>query len=209
MERIKNNSIHLLALLSIPIINIFYGLLNNSERGSFSLVTEIDKNIPFMKEFIIPYIMWYPYIFIIFLYLCLKNLNTYYRTLISLNIGLIICYITYFLFQTTVPRPHLYGNDIFIQLTKLIYRFDKPFNCFPSIHVLTCYLMIKGINFQSNCNKFTKLFVYITSITIIISTLFVKQHVIMDLISAIALAELIFHIVGKFNWKFLFIPDTE
>lgn len=209
MERVRSNFNHLLSLFSIPIVNISYTLLNNSKRGSFTLITEIDKNTPFLKEFIVPYLAWYPYIFAILLYLCLKDLNAYYKTLISINIGLVVCYVVYFFFQTTVPRPELYGNDILVKLTGLVYRFDKPFNCFPSIHVLTCYLMIKGINFEHNFNILSKIIVYSFSIIIILSTLFVKQHVIMDLVSGIALGELVFQFVDRFLWKSLFVPDTE
>ena len=209
MERVKSNSNHLLALLSIPIINVCYLLLNNNHRGVFTIITGIDRNIPFIKAFIIPYLLWYPYVFLVLMYLCMNDLNTYYKTIISIDIGLVVCYVAYFFFQTTVPRPELYGNDLLIKLTELVYRFDKPFNCFPSIHVLTCYLVIKGINFQNNHNILSKFLVYSISIIIILSTLFVKQHVIMDLISAIVIGELIFHMVDKFLWKSLFIVDIE
>ncbi|MBU5483544.1 phosphatase PAP2 family protein [Clostridium sp. MSJ-11] len=206
-ERIKSNIFHMLSLVSIPIINVFYALLNNANRGVYTIITEVDRNIPFVKEFIVPYIIWYPFIFLTLFYLCTKDLKIYYRTLISLNLGLIICYITYFLFQTTVPRPILYGDDLFTKLTRIIYYFDKPFNCFPSIHVLTCYLMIKGISFEENL--FIKFSVYIVSTIIIISTLFVKQHVVLDLVSAILVGEFVFYLVGRLNFKRNFISDTQ
>ncbi|WP_051542025.1 phosphatase PAP2 family protein [Clostridium lundense] len=209
MEKIKNNFNHLLSLISIPIINISYTLLNNNSRGTFNLTTELDRTTPFLKEFIIPYLAWYPYIFAILLYLCFTDLSSYYKTLVSINIGLVICYIIYFFFQTTVPRPDLYGTDLLTRLTSLVYKFDNPFNCFPSIHVLTCYLMIKGIHFEHNSNILSKIIVYSFSSVIILSTLFVKQHVVMDLISAVVLGELVFQFVDKIIWKSLFIPGTE
>lgn len=209
MEKIKHNFNHLLSLISIPIINISYTLLNNNSRGTFNLTTELDRTTPFLKGFIIPYLTWYPYIFAILLYLCLTDLSSYYKTLVSINMGLVICYIIYFFFQTTVPRPELYGTDLLTRLTSLVYSFDKPFNCFPSIHVLTCYLMIKGINFEHNSNILSKVVVYSFSTIIILSTLFVKQHVVMDLICAVVIGELVFQFVDKILWKSLFVPDTE
>ncbi|WP_125152582.1 phosphatase PAP2 family protein [Clostridium rectalis] len=207
MEKIKSNISHLSALISIPIINIFYGVLNNNERGAYIIATDFDKYTPFLKEFIIPYILWYPFIFFTLFYLCVKNKKVYYKTLISINIGLIVCYITYFFFQTTVPRPMLYGNDIFTKLTLIIYKLDKPFNCFPSIHVLTCYLVIKGILYDTN--KPLKIIVCSISSIIILSTLFVKQHVLMDLVTAIIIGEIIFTLVDKVNWRLLYPVKME
>lgn len=202
MNNFKNNLIHMFALLSIPVINIFYALLNNNTRGVFQLITTIDTNIPFIKEFIIPYILWYPFMFLTLLFLCLKDLKVYYRTLITLNLSLLSCYLIYYFFQTTVPRPVVYGNDIFSYLTLLIYKFDKPFNCFPSIHVVTSYLMIKGIN-SVDCSKKIKHLVAFVSISIIVSTLFVKQHVILDVLSAILLGDIIFDFIEKLSVKVL------
>lgn len=200
MNNFKNNLIHMFALLSIPLINIFYTFLNNNTRGIYQLITTIDINIPFVKEFIIPYILWYPFITLSLLYICLKDLKVYYKTLITLNLCLLSCYLIYYFFQTTVPRPYIYGNDIFSYLTLLIYKFDKPFNCFPSIHVVTSYLMIKGMN-SINCSKRVKLTTIFMSIFIIISTLFVKQHVIMDVISAILLGDIMFDFISKLSVK--------
>ncbi|MBE6064636.1 phosphatase PAP2 family protein [Clostridium sporogenes] len=200
MNNFKNNLIHIFALLSIPIINIFYALLNNNNRGVFQLVTSIDNTIPFIKEFIIPYILWYPFIALSLLFICLKDLKVYYRTLITLNLCLLSCYLIYYFFQTTVPRPAIYGNDIFSFLTLLVYKFDKPFNCFPSIHVVTSYLMIKGIN-SIDCSKKIRHLVIFMSILIIVSTLFIKQHVILDVISAILLGDIIFDFISKLSVK--------
>ena len=200
MNNFKNNLIHIFALLSIPIINIFYALLNNNNRGVFQLVTYIDNTIPIIKEFIIPYILWYPFIALSLLFICLKDLKVYYRTLITLNLCLLSCYLIYYFFQTTVPRPAIYGNDIFSFLTLLVYKFDKPFNCFPSIHVVTSYLMIKGIN-SIDCSKKIRHLVIFMSILIIVSTLFIKQHVILDVISAILLGDIIFDFISKLSVK--------
>ncbi|QGU94828.1 hypothetical protein GOM49_06705 [Clostridium bovifaecis] len=138
-----------------------------------------------MKEFILPYIYGFALI-----YLRFKDKGIYYRTLISLNIGLISCYLIFYFFQTTVARPTLVGTDIFTDLVNIIYNHDRPYNCFPSVHVITTYIVMRGINIVSK----KKLILLSSNIigALIISTQFVKQHVILDLIAAILLGELIF-----------------
>lgn len=185
----------MLFMISIPILNIFYYLLNNSQKGAHSLVTDIDILLPFSKVFILPYAIFYPFMFFVLTFLCMKKLDKYYTTLISLDIVLVLCYITYYFFQTTVPRPELIGNDILTNIVRFVYKNDYPFNCFPSIHVAGSFIMIKGIN-SIDKNKTTKILVTIVGTFIILSTQFIKQHVLLDLLSAILISEAVFHIVA-------------
>ena len=196
MKKLKQNLIPLSFMISIVISNIFYKLLNNGDGNINSLVTNVDQTIPFLKIFILPYITWYGYITIGLIYLCMKNRKTYYTSLISLNIGLIVCYIIYAIFQTTVPRPIVTDSDILSKLVNMIYKHDNPFNCFPSMHVTTTYILMKGINDTEN-NIITSFIFNIIGILIIISTQFVKQHVVLDLIFAMLLCEVIFRLVNN------------
>jgi hypothetical protein len=206
MRRLKKDLIPLSFMISIMVSNIFYKLLNNGDGNINSLVTNVDEAIPFLKIFILPYIMWYGYITIGLIYLCMKNRKVYYTSLVSLNVGLIVCYIIYAIFQTTVPRPIVTDSDILSKLVSAIYKHDNPFNCFPSMHVTTTYILIKGINDTEN-NIITTLLFNIIGVLIIISTQFVKQHVVLDLIFALLLCEVIVRLVnatmkeGIATWK--------
>jgi hypothetical protein len=84
-------------------------------------------------------------------------------------------------------------------------------NCFPSIHVLTSYILIKG---AMNCEKKASIYsVIITVISslIILSTQFIRQHVIMDLIFAILLGDIIYKAIENFyvNRNFLQIIKSH
>lgn len=193
MKKLKENFIPLIFMITIPLSNIFYNILNTSERGLYSLSTEFDSKLPFIKEFIIPYVIWYPFVFIFLIYICLKDKKVYYRTLISLNIGLIICYTIFYFYQTTVIRPEITGNDIFSSIVKIVYSNDNPYNCFPSIHVITTYIVIKGVQSVTD-NKLILKLVNVIGILIIFSTQFVKQHVILDLLAGSILGETVFTI---------------
>ncbi|ERI93565.1 hypothetical protein HMPREF1982_01649 [Clostridiales bacterium oral taxon 876 str. F0540] len=176
-----------------------YPLFSTDSRGVYSLVTDFDKMIPFTKEFIIPYISWYPFIFLSLLYFYIKDSDIYYKEIIGIILGMFISYGIYFVFQTAVPRPELSENDIFTKLVALIYTNDKPFNCFPSLHVLETYLIMKGIKISNCKNKLNSFIINSVGIMIIISTQLVKQHVILDLVFAIILAEIIFNFVYKLD----------
>jgi hypothetical protein len=203
---IKGNVLAFSTMLVLSPLNLFYVFLNNSERGTKSLITPLDTAIPFMKEFIIPYIAWYGFIVFVMVYLCLKDRETYYKTLATYFLGLVTSFITFYFFQTTVPRPELTGSDFYTLLVSKIYSADQPYNCFPSIHVLTSYLMARAVSSSSIRNKTVLLFVWITSAMIIVSTLFVKQHVVLDAGSGIIYAEVLYRLVCTFGvvvWSFI------
>lgn len=199
MKKIKSCLLPLSLMFLVPIINIIYTHLNNSTRGIHSLVTDIDKSVPFIKSFAIPYTMWSPFLVITLIYLCFRNREVYYRVTTSLILGLMICFLTYYFFQTTIPRPQLQGNDFLTNLVRFIYNTDSPFNCFPSMHVLTSYILMKG---AMSCNKkvsIDSVIITIMSSMIILSTQFIKQHVIMDLIFAMLLGNTIYKVVENFS----------
>jgi hypothetical protein len=200
-KKLKENIAALGIMFLIVPLNIFYIVLNGSQRGVHSLVTPIDSMIPFMKIFIIPYVAWYVFIFIVMMCLFLKDRDVYYTTVISYNLGLIASYITFFFFQTTVPRPEVIGSDVLSKMVLAIYGADQPYNCFPSIHVLTSFLMVKAVSISKIKTKFTLLGVWLSAIIIIISTLFVKQHVILDAVLGVIYADIIFRVVYAYGGR--------
>ncbi|MCM0648362.1 phosphatase PAP2 family protein [Clostridium swellfunianum] len=200
-KKLKENILPLSAMACLAPLNLIYVALNNSERGAKSLVISLDNSIPFVKAFIIPYIIWYGFIFLTMLYLCCKDRDIYYKTLTSYALGLIASYITFYFFQTTVPRPELLEGDILTRMVNSIYSADQPYNCFPSIHVLTSFLMVKGIMASNVRNKVNMSLIWITSFMIIISTVFIKQHVVFDVIGGIVYADVIFRVVELYGGR--------
>ncbi|WDU83138.1 phosphatase PAP2 family protein [Caloramator sp. Dgby_cultured_2] len=101
------------------------------------------------------------------------------------------CYILFF--PTTVPRPLLKGDDIFIKAVNFIYKRDNPYNCFPSIHVLDSFLAAVYINREENISYKLKITSSVISFSIILSTLFIKQHYVYDALSAMVLAYIMYY----------------
>lgn len=201
IKNIKSDLFYLSLMLIFPLFHIIYKFLNTPHGKVHNLSTVFDVSIPFVKVFIIPYVTWYLFTYIIFFYIYQKDKKIYLRTIITYAACLVLSYSIFYFFQTTVPRPYLVENDIFTNLVRLIYKFDKPFNCFPSIHVLSCYLIMKSIKQLKSQNNFTKPFIYFICLLIILSTLFVKQHVLLDILCAILLVEVVQKPIFKFNWE--------
>jgi membrane-associated phospholipid phosphatase len=198
IQDLKNHLPALSLLLSIPLLNMSYPLLNNGARQVHSLVTDFDTTIPFVPAFILPYIFWYPFIFAALFYVCVKDKTTYYRTVLTFDVGLVLCYSVYYMYQTTVPRPDVIGDGMLFDLVRRVYHWDQPYNCFPSIHVLTSYLIMRAVGSCPNVSRRVSYPTFLIGATIIVSTLFVKQHVLLDVASAILISELAYSLIGMF-----------
>lgn len=189
-------------MLLIPLIDSIYLLLNHSNNDVYMLVTKFDKIIPFKQLFVVPYIAWFGLIFVALIWFMYRDIKLYIFSIISIILGLLISFIIFSLFQTTVPRPEILGDDIFSQLTKLIYTIDNPFNAFPSIHVLTSYIVFLGC--QETKGRYRKISLVIQGVVIlvILATLFLKQHTLLDVLGGLILGGSLFKTVNWFESTF-------
>jgi membrane-associated phospholipid phosphatase len=83
-----------------------------------------------------------------------------------------------------------------LQIVQWVYNSDEPFNCFPSIHVLTSYLMMKAYLGAAKVPRIYTVAVVFMSMLIIASTQFIKQHVLLDIMGAVLVAEGVIYIVS-------------
>ncbi|EYE88506.1 hypothetical protein Q428_07460 [Fervidicella metallireducens AeB] len=184
----KNVIKRLLLLSSIAIMSLVYVYLNNDRGRVYHIPSKFDMLVPFNKYFIVPYTFWYVYLGIIFFYFAVYNEKKYYKLLGGILLGMAVCFIIYYVFPTTVPRPTVYGEDVFARGVRAIYQRDNPYNCFPSIHVLESVLVAVYINREESVTPIMKMVSTVCCILIIFSTFFIKQHYVYDAISATIIA---------------------
>ncbi len=180
-----------LLMLLIPMAQCVYFLLNVTTKGAHDVTTFLDSLIPFNEWFIIPYVFWYLYIFGILLVLAYCNEKIYYKLLFSILIGMFVCFAIYYIYPSTVPRPEVAPDNLLKKAVLIIYSKDRPYNCFPSIHMLDTILLTmftlkyaKGllIRFSSVA----------MCILIYMSTWFTKQHSVLDAVASTVLGTILF-----------------
>ena len=162
----------------------------------------IDKIIPFNIWFIIPYISWYILIFVIPYFLYLKNKDAFKRYIYSYIVCTLIASLIFVIYPTTVLRPDVESTNILTFAARTVFWFDTPIlNCFPSLHCAMSLLFILFILEVKDVKTLTKIIIIIISILIMISTLFVKQHVFIDLVSGDIIALIVYFMVKKVYTK--------
>lgn len=101
----------------------------------------------------------------------------------------IVCLVFFTLLPTTTIRPTIIGTDFWSRLLRIVYRMDAADNLFPSIHCLTSQFCFIAVRRCSSIPKWYKLFSMAAAVLICISTLTTKQHVVVDVLMGVALAE--------------------
>lgn len=205
MRQLLNKYKHIWVIIyMIPYLLWYFGLQQLRTNVSFTDVyTVIDKSLPFIPLFIWPYIYWYIFVLGTALYFFFKDVKDFYKVIAFLFIGMTICLIIFTIFPSCFDhRPISFHAD---RLTTFfinsIYSADKCQNVFPSIHVynsIGCAIAIcehKGFKNK----KGIKAFAIISAILITLSTMFIKQHSILDVISASFIALIMYKIIYKRN----------
>ncbi len=173
---------------------LFFCLLEKRTNVTFHLIpAPFNDLIPFCKYFIIPYLFWFVYMLMATLSFIFLNPNKheFYQLFFNLVTGMTLFLLISYLYPNMLNiRPtNLTGDDLFSDLVLLLYRHDTPTNVLPSIHVFNSIAVHTAIS-QSEMvkDKWLKYASLFLTIAIITSTLFLKQHSLIDAVAGILLA---------------------
>ncbi len=191
-EYIKQNKAILFALY-VPVHFIWFTLLESWKDRDFTILhCGVDDAIPFIKWFIIPYYLWFPYMVLFVLWFYFKGeKGETIRLYLVLTMGMALSLFIYSVWPNAIHlRPSsVTGNDFISEIVKGLYKIDTDTNVCPSLHVYnTLCIMVAVIKSGGLKNKWLiKAFTVVLSVLIILSTLFLKQHSFIDLLAALAL----------------------
>lgn len=181
----------------------YFGLQLRGNTGFHDVYTAIDRATPFVAWFIYPYVYWFLFVAGTIAYLFFTHKEDFYKCVAFLFIGMTVCLIIFTIYPTSYDhRPAMIeGSPLETFLVQFIYTADKSQNVFPSIHVynsIGCAIaLIKCQNFSQS--KMIKIFASVSAIMITLSTMFIKQHSILDAISASLLAIVLYVLIYQID----------
>ncbi len=195
LPKIVKENRELLWFLIFPIKGSWYLITQMMPLEYTVIESSLDKYIPFIPEFIIPYLIWFLYVPGLMVYVYLKDRSVFKRQALLLSIGMAFCAFVFVVFPTSISlRPTISDSDgFFVGLCAIIYSNDNPVNVFPSLH---CFEAVAVHIATFSDEKFkNQLALRISSsvlvVMICLSTVFIKQHSIIDVIGGILLAVVI------------------
>lgn len=196
---------HFLFILYLPVyIYCFTRLEARTDVAFTDIHCFIDDWIPFCEIFIIPYLLWFLYVVAVLLFLALqkKHLEDFYQCAVSLMLGMSTCLLIYYLFPNAQNlRPDLTGHSgIFTDIIQFIYSRDTDTNVLPSIHVYNSIAIHIGFakSYTMRNHRGLQMASLVLCILICLSTMFLKQHSILDVIAAAIL--FVLYYVPVYHW---------
>lgn len=159
----------------------------------------IDDYIPFCELFVIPYFLWFVYVAAVVIYLFFASKEDCNKACIFLFTGMTV----FLIISTLWPNGHhlrpieMPRDNIFTRMIAFLYQTDTATNLWPSIHVYNSL----GAHFAViHCKKLAqKKGLHIASLllatSIILSTVFIKQHSMFDVLTAFGLAAIMYAVV--------------
>mgnify|MGYP004526293433 CR=1 FL=1 len=167
----------------------------------------LDDIIPFCEWFVIPYLLWFLYIPAIFVFLFYHSKNEFYRLcayeFTGMTIALLVC--TFYPNGLELRLSHIVREHILIDLVHFLYNNDTPTNVCPSLHVFVTVAahvcLVKSPHMKElHSRKRIKNISLVLAILICLSTMFLKQHSVIDVVCGISLAVVLYFVV--FKWWF-------
>ena len=183
-----------LGVLAI-VVSLFYDALNHGPNV-LVLRTPLDDLIPVVGPFAVPYVSLRPFIYVSALLFLLFRARIYRSAAVSMTVVLLVSYAFYVFLQTYIDRPVLAGDDLFTRMIRDIYASDQPYNDFPSLHAsLSTIFAIHWLRLDRRIG----VPIAIWAALIVVSTVFVKQHYVPDVVAGVALA----YVVSRLSLRLL------
>ena len=154
-----------------------------------NIESNLDLRLPFLPQFLIIYFGCYIFWAANYILAARQDREEVYRFFTADFISRCVCLVIFLAYPTTNTRPMIEGSGFWDLLAGWLYSIDAADNLFPSIHCLVswfCFLAVKG---QKKIPIWYKAVSFILAVLVFLSTLFTKQHVIVDVAGGIFLAQ--------------------
>lgn len=180
------------------IVPIVYRTLVGEELIYHEVVSVLDGYIPFCEAFVIPYYFWFALLVGMVFYALLFDIRAFREYMWFVILTYTITSVIYMVYPNMQAlRPTEFARDnLFVDIVKYLYEFDTNTNVCPSIHVLgtlaVCIPCLRGVHLHA---WGWKVFFWANAVLISVSTVFLKQHSILDVFAALILFALCYPLV--------------
>lgn len=169
----------LLLILAIIVIQSNYAPATHLLQGGVEPKLPWDI-FPLWAVWVVPYILCYPLWAFGVGWLALKTNESRFRAAAAgLFLACTLGVLTFFLFPTYVTDPEVTGSDIFSKTLLLVQSVDGDYAAFPSAHIYITVIL--ALFYRDWYPRYKWLWLFIVVI-VMLSTLFTKQHYILDVL---------------------------
>ena len=147
---------------------------------------KIDARIPFCPGFVYIYCSWFPLLFFVPVLLNVYDCALCIRYFAAMVFDLAISTAIYLLVPTTFERPEITAKGLTGFAMRTVYGANHRFlNCAPSLHCSAAMLFAICMVCCGAMPFVLRGILFLLSLGIVASTVLVKQHVLVDVLTAI------------------------
>jgi membrane-associated phospholipid phosphatase len=148
------------------------------------LTLSLDRRIPFIAWFVWPYVFCHIWPFLPFV--TLKDWHQFNKAFLAILLANLTAYVVYILIPVAFPRPEL-GTSLSDRVLAWYYQLDfyPGANKLPSLHVAFIWITAIACRKQ-RLGRVGDGLVLLGAALITVSTLFVKQHILLDVVLGMA-----------------------
>lgn len=161
--------------------------------------TAADAWIPFCEWFVLPYCLWYPLLIAVGLWLLNRDREAFRRYTDHLAATFLTSAVLWLLLPNGQDlRPLFLPRDNpAIRVVDLLYSIDTNTNVLPSVHVVGSVCAAAAVQRTNSLSskRVIRFAVCLLAALICLSTLFIKQHALLDVLAGLVLALLTLPIV--------------
>ena len=182
-------------LLCANYLAYFGSRIYTSGIKHYSVVSALDRKLPFVPFFIFFYLLAYVQWIVGYVLIGRGGKETASRILTGELIAKGIVLICFVLFPTTIAklRPDmesLQGGGIWSELTAWLYTLDAVDNGFPSVHCLESWICFRGSMKLKELPRWYAYIMFVMTMLVFVSTVLIKQHALIDILGGVGAAEL-------------------
>ena len=166
----------------------------------FPMHSALDDMIPFCEWFVFAYLSWFLYMIIAGLYFLLKDEEAFEHFMLSLIIGFFTCTFICSVFPNGQDlRPTSYAGNFAAQIVKLVQEHDTNKTVFPSMHIVGALSSAFAIANSKTLKgkKLIQVLSWLLCISIMLATVFLKQHSVLDVFGGMAVCVIVFFLVYR------------
>lgn len=149
----------------------------------------LDHMIEVWPAWVIPYVLSYVYWVVGYIAVCRVSRRSCRLLCRADYISKIFAAICFVLVPTTISRPEL-SDGICEWALEIIYRLDTPENLFPSMHCLFSWLLARELADIKDFPGYVRWGAVVFSFLVFASTVFTRQHYLVDIPAGVAVAEI-------------------
>lgn len=172
---------------------IWFAVIERIPRRYYiQVILKADRFIPLIEVFVIPYMSWFFFVAfgLVAVYYADREAFDKMCTVLMIGMTFFLLVSTFFPNKQPLRLFDLPRKNVFTWMIRKLWTTDTPTNVWPSIHVYnTAAIEIGFLKADSDRmrRRSFRVLTLIWSVLIIASTVFIKQHSLFDVLSALAI----------------------